>query len=95
LGTPQELKGTIAGEILAVYPDRLHEAFEAVRSLPPVTTVSIFGNSLHVATSNPGLAQEMVREALTARQISIRRLAPIAPTLEDAFIAMISRVRRG
>jgi ABC-2 type transport system ATP-binding protein len=93
LGTPQELKSTITGEILAIYPDRLHEAFEAVRSLPPVTTVAIFGNSLHVATSNPEEAQVMVREALNARQISIRRLAKVSPTLEDAFIAMISRVR--
>jgi ABC-2 type transport system ATP-binding protein len=93
LGTPQELKGAIAGEILAVYPDRLHEACEVVRALPPVTTVAIFGNSLHVATSNPEEAQVMVREALEARQISIRRLAPVSPTLEDAFIAMISRAR--
>ena len=93
LGTPQELKGTIGGEILALYPDRLDEAFEVVRSLPTVTTVSIFGNSLHVATSNPEQAQVMVQEALEARQISVRRLAPVAPTLEDAFIAMITRVR--
>ena len=93
LGTPQELKETMGGEILAIYPDRLDEAFEVVRSLPTVTTVSIFGNSLHVATSNPEQAQVMVREALEARQISVRRLAPVAPTLEDAFIAMISRVR--
>jgi drug efflux transport system ATP-binding protein len=95
LGTPQELKGTIAGEILAIYPDRLHEAFEVVRALPQVSTVAIFGNSLHVATSNPEAAQVMVREALEARQISVRRLAPVAPTLEDAFIAMVSRVRGG
>jgi ABC-2 type transport system ATP-binding protein len=93
LGTPQELKGTMAGEILAIYPDRLEEAFEAVRSLPQVVTVAIFGNSLHVTTSNPEQAQVMVREALKARHISIRRLAPVAPTLEDAFIAMISKVR--
>ena len=93
LGTPQELKETLAGEILAIYPDRLHEAFEVVRSLPPVSTVAIFGNSLHVATTNPEQAQVMVREALEARQISIRRLVQVSPTLEDAFIAMISRVR--
>jgi ABC-2 type transport system ATP-binding protein len=92
-GTPQELKGTMGSEILAVYPDRLDEAYEVVRSLPPVTTVAIFGNSLHVAAANPEQAQEMVREALDARQISIRRLALIPPTLEDAFIAMISRAR--
>ena len=54
---------------------------------------AIFGNSLHVATSNPQEAPVMVREALEARQISIRRLVQVAPTLEDAFIAMISRVR--
>jgi len=95
LGTPQELKETLVGEILAIYPDRLHEAFEAVRSLSQVSTVSIFGNSLHVATTNPEQAQVMVREALNARQISIRRLVQVAPTLEDAFIAMISRVRGG
>jgi ABC-2 type transport system ATP-binding protein len=93
LGTPQELKGTMVGEILAIYPDRLHEAFEAVRSLPQIVAVSIFGNLLHVATSNPEQARVMVEEALKARQISIRRLAQVSPTLEDAFIAMISRVR--
>jgi ABC-2 type transport system ATP-binding protein len=95
LGTPQELKAAIGGDILALYPDRLDEALEVVRSLAPVTTVAIFGNSLHVATSNLEHAQVMVREALEARQISIRRLTPIPPTLEDAFIAMISRVRGG
>ena len=54
LGTPQELKGTLAGEILAIYPDRLDEAFEVLRSLPQVMTVTIFGDSLHVATTSPG-----------------------------------------
>jgi len=93
LGTPQELKETMAGEILAINCDRLDEALEVVRSLPPVTTVAIFGNSLHVATTNPEQAQVMVRDALKARQISIRRLTPVSPTLEDAFIGMISRVR--
>ena len=32
----------------------------------------------------------MVREALEVRQISIRQLVQVSPTLEDAFIAMIS-----
>jgi len=83
----------MAGEILAIHCDRLDEAFEVVRSLPPVTSAAIFGNRLHVAAANPEQAQVMVREALKARQISIRRLTPVSPTLEDAFIAMISRVR--
>lgn len=64
-----------------------------VRSLPPVVTVAIFGNRLHAATTNLAQAQEMVRQALEARQITIRRLAKVSPTLEDAFIALISRVR--
>ena len=58
LGTPQELKATMAGEILAIYTDRLDEAFEVVRSLPAVTTVAIFGNRLHAATTNLRQAQE-------------------------------------
>ena len=93
LGTPQELKGSVGGEILAIYADRLDEALEAVRPLPPVRAAAIFGNRLHVTATNLGQAEAMVREALEARQISIRRLAPVAPTLEDAFIAMISKAR--
>ncbi|HLD47903.1 MAG TPA: ABC transporter ATP-binding protein [Desulfobaccales bacterium] len=95
LGTPQELKATVGGEILAIYADRLDEAFEIVRSLPKVLTVAIFGNRLHAATADLAQTREMVREALTARQITIRRLEPVSPTLEDAFIAMISRVQGG
>ena len=64
-----------------------------VRSLPQVVTVAIFGNRLHAATTDLAQAREMVREALEARHITIRRLEPVSPTLEDAFIAMISRVR--
>jgi len=95
LGTPQELKATIGGEILAIYTDRLDEAFEVVRSLPQVSTAAIFGNRLHAAGANLEQAQEMVRQALEARQITVRRLAKVSPTLEDAFIAMISRARGG
>jgi ABC-2 type transport system ATP-binding protein len=93
LGTPQELKGSVGGEILAIHVDRLDEALEAVRPLPPVRAAAIFGHRLHVITTNLGQAEVMVRAALEARQISIRRLAPAAPTLEDAFIAMISKAR--
>ncbi len=95
LGPPQELKGAVRGEILAFYPDRLPEALEAVRALPSVTTAAIFGNGIHVATSNPAEAQVMVQDALKARHISIRRLKQVPPTLEDAFIAMISKAREG
>ncbi len=95
LGPPQELKGAVRGEILAIFPDRLAEALEALRSLPSVTTASIFGNSLHVATDNPAETRAMVQEVLKARHIAIRRLASVPPTLEDAFIAMISKAREG
>ena len=57
LGTPQELKATIGGEILAIYADRLAEAFEVVRSLPPVATVAIFGNPPSSSVPRPSKNQ--------------------------------------
>lgn len=90
-GTPRELKGALPETILALYPDRLGEALELARSLPQVKEAAVFGDGLHVAVSQPMEAEAALREALAQAGIALRHLAPITPSLEDAFISLIHR----
>mgnify|MGYP001076503066 CR=1 FL=1 len=92
-GTPRELKAAVPHRILAVYPDRLGEALAAAREIPQAAEVAVFGAGLHVAFP-PGVeGEELVRQALTSRGVAIRRLIPVAPTLEDAFITLTRQAR--
>lgn len=90
-GTPQELKKALPETILAVYPERLGEALELARSLPQVKEAAMFGDGLHVAVSDPEEAAAALRQALAQAGIGLRHLAPITPSLEDAFISLIQR----
>jgi len=95
LGTPRELKEAMPEQILVVYPDRLAEALELARTLPAVMDAAVFGDSLHLTTSSLAAAESALREACAARQITLRRLGRNPPTLEDAFISLVTRHRRG
>ncbi|MFZ5453245.1 MAG: ATP-binding cassette domain-containing protein [Thermodesulfobacteriota bacterium] len=90
-GTPRELKAGVPEEIVAVFPERLGEALEAIRQLPQVTEAAVFGDGLHVATTQAEAAEAAIKETLAAQGIGIRRLGRVEPSLEDAFISLIER----
>ncbi|MDD2902174.1 MAG: ABC transporter ATP-binding protein, partial [Syntrophales bacterium] len=90
-GTPRELKAGVPEEIIAVFPERLGEALEAIRQLPQVTEAAVFGDGLHVATTQAEAAEAAMKETLAAQGIAIRRLGRVEPSLEDAFISLIER----
>jgi len=90
-GPPRELKLGVPEQILAVYPDRLEEALQAIKQLPGVAEAAVFGEGLHVAAARADEAAAQVKEALAARNIAIRRIERVSPSLEDAFISLIQR----
>jgi ABC-2 type transport system ATP-binding protein len=90
-GTPRELKAQVPEEIIAVFPDRLGEALEVIRKLPQVAEAAVFGDGLHVATTQAAAAETAMKEALATEGIAIRRLGRVEPSLEDAFISLIER----
>ncbi len=90
-GTPRELKAAVSHRILAAYPvhpEQLGEALEAARRLPEVAEVSVFGAGLHVVFPPEVPAEALLSQALAARQVALKVLKPVPPTLEDAFIAL-------
>ncbi len=95
-GTPRELKAAVPEEIIAVFPDhRLGEALELIRKLPQVAEAAVFGDGLHVATTQAPAAEAALKEALAAEGIAIRRLGRVEPSLEDAFISLIEQAEAG
>jgi ABC-2 type transport system ATP-binding protein len=95
MGTPAELKNGLAGEtLLEVRCSRNEPALEQITALPMVLDAALFGSGLHVRTADPRAARAAIAAALRLAGIEIEHMAPIAPTMEDVFVAMIEQQDR-
>jgi ABC-2 type transport system ATP-binding protein len=89
LGTPRELKTNfMRGSVLEVACTRPNEAMALVEKLPQISEVALFGNGLHVVTSDANSATRAVREALESKFAPVS-VEQITPTLEDVFVSLI------
>jgi drug efflux transport system ATP-binding protein len=94
MGTPTELKRrSMKGELLLVECDPLGAGLAALHDAPGVTDAAVFGRGLHVLVPDAHAAAGPVRDALLARNIAVRRVEPIPPSLEDVFVALTSSRR--
>jgi ABC-2 type transport system ATP-binding protein len=92
LGTPRELKRKWMSErVLDLECDRVMEASELLQNTPPFTETAIFGNLLHIVTSDPTEAKKKAYEILTRAGISIKRIDEITPSLEDVFVTLTAK----
>jgi ABC-2 type transport system ATP-binding protein len=89
LGTPTELKrNSMKGELLLVECEPLGDAIEALQQTPGVMDAAVFGNALHLVVENAVAAEQHIRGALDQAGITVSQIAPIRPTLEDAFVSL-------
>lgn len=91
-GEPDELKqmpivnppGT---KRIDVTCDHVTVGLQAVRRLPGVRTATVFGQSMHLLIDE-STSEEFVRAALAKAGIPHADVRPIAPSLEDVFVAL-------
>jgi ABC-2 type transport system ATP-binding protein len=89
LGTPTELKrNSMKGELLLVECEPLGDAIEALQQTPGVMDAAVFGNALHLVVENAVAAEQHIRGAFDQAGITVSQIAPIRPTLEDAFVSL-------
>jgi len=93
LGTPEEVKTLFPGEILEVRCADPRRASAVLRDALPGATVGLFGERVHVGSREPDLARQGVERALKGAGISLSRVQPIEPALEDVFVAVLSSER--
>jgi drug efflux transport system ATP-binding protein len=89
LGTPQELKDRLQGQVLLRLdtPSPL-DTMRALEGAPGVSEVAVFGSGLHITVPDKS-AIPQVRQRLETQGIQVRRIEPIPPSMEDVFVAMI------
>jgi hypothetical protein len=91
-GEPDELKqlpvvnppGT---RRLDVTCDHVTVGLQALRKLPGVRTATVFGQSMHLLVDS-FISEDFLREELKKAGIPQADIRPIAPSLEDVFVAL-------
>ena len=89
LGTPGELKKNWMKEtVLNLECDDFMRAEELLRRESVFKETAIFGNMIHLVTSDAESASARTREVLATAGISISKMEVITPSLEDVFVTL-------
>jgi ABC-2 type transport system ATP-binding protein len=89
LGTPEEVKRLMKGDILEVRSPRPRETSAVLRKEFPQASVGLFADRVHVGTEEPEKVQPRIRPVLEAHGIELEEVKTIEPTLEDVFISIL------
>jgi ABC-2 type transport system ATP-binding protein len=90
---PPDLQSTLDGRLLEVIADTARPPLELLAALPGVEDVQAFGERAHVRVAEGTQARGVatVTGALQAQGIRVLTARPVPATLEDVFIALITR----
>ena len=91
-GTPKELKTKYLSQpIFEIESDDVVTALEVLESQNFSSETSIFGNHIHVITNENFSGKEQIKTALSNKNITVKRIDEIVPTLEDVFVHLLSQ----
>jgi ABC-type multidrug transport system ATPase subunit len=91
-GDPDELKqlpvvNPSGTKRIDVTCDHVTRGLQVVRHLPGVRTATVFGQSMHLLVEE-NMSEEFIRAELEKVKIPHADIRPIAPSLEDVFVAL-------
>src|SRR3989475_5768102 len=94
-GEPDELKhlpvvNPSGTKRLDVTCEHVTVALQAGRRLPGVRTATVFGQAMHLLVED-SVSEQFIRERLDGVGIRQTDIRPIAPSLEDVFVALTNR----
>ncbi|HUA20661.1 MAG TPA: ABC transporter ATP-binding protein [Bryobacteraceae bacterium] len=95
LGTPDELKGSLASHhIFHLEVSDLVGSMRTLEKVEGLSDVAVFGGGLHVTALDEVRALVEIRGALEQAGIKVPLLEKIQPSMEDVFVAMIEEEER-
>jgi len=90
LGAPADLKrDKKTYSLLNLETSDLLGSMRAIENKPGIRDTAVFGAGLHVTVDDAETASAEIRGALASNGIEIRKLEPIAPSMEDVFVAVV------
>jgi ABC-2 type transport system ATP-binding protein len=95
LGVPRDLKHNMYPHgLLQLECSDLLESMKALEREEAIREVAVFGAGLHVTVDHLEAGAAAIRSALARKNLEIRRLEPIPPSMEDLFVALIEAEER-
>ena len=94
-GTPDEVKGLIRGSILEVRTGEPRRSAALLRKALPGRQAGLFGDRVHLSTTNPGADKAAAAEVLRGAGIAAGDIRTVTPSLEDVFISVVADEERG
>ncbi|HTQ53812.1 MAG TPA: ABC transporter ATP-binding protein [Bryobacteraceae bacterium] len=90
LGVPEQLKRDLhSHKLLQLETSDLLATMRALETQAGVLDVAVFGAGLHVNVDDLDAGAAHIRQVLGEKQIQIKRLEPIQPSMEDVFVGLI------
>jgi ABC-2 type transport system ATP-binding protein len=89
-GTPEEVKAAFPGQVYAFTCPRPADAYHCLRRQWPTTSVVLFGDRIHFWTCQGEPEAVRAEQWLHQNQLGPVQRTPIAPSLEDAFVGLMS-----
>jgi len=94
-GTPQEIKETIMkGQVLEIDCSDPDMALSRLREASVFDEVALYGALIHVVGEDLQSHKPLIERLLQERDVQIRSMDIIAPSLEDVFISSIKEENR-
>jgi ABC-2 type transport system ATP-binding protein len=90
LGAPDELKRLLRGTVLEARCAAPRRAAEALRARLPALRPGLFGDRVHLLSTDPARDEPAVREALRGGDVPLDSLRAVDPSLEDVFISLVT-----
>jgi ABC-2 type transport system ATP-binding protein len=87
---PKNVRSALTLPMVEVWTDQVRKAGEIARTISGVTSVSVYGDRLHLGLERKE-RETAVLGMLTREGISIQDHREILPSLEDVFIEMVEK----
>jgi len=92
-GSPRELTSSLKDKILELVATPKDKARTIAVSEPEVEDALVFGDRLHLRVRQRDSVLTRLPAALAADGVTVNRLRPIPPSLEDVFISLLEKAQ--
>ena len=91
-GTPEAVKQRVPGKVYEIVVQPVRQAARILRQMPELYDVQVFGDRLHVIVPEDHALLEHLVETLQKQGYHVEQVREIAPSLENAFIALLRKI---
>jgi len=88
---PGRLKSSMPGAVVAVTAPTPAAVRDELQGMPGLSSLLVVGDGVHLVVDDVDLRLPAIRERLRAAAIPFSEIARVAPTIEDLFVASITR----